>query len=103
VGVLANERSAAVAVWWEALTMIRRYPVAAVVPAVLLGALGQPPYYINEGPLNLSRLCATQLFCALFTLVSLLEDQHHPVPAVSSFRSGSSLRTKGLAIAPWHL
>ena len=50
----ASERRAAVAVWWEAITVIRRYPLAAFVPAVLLGALGQSTYYLEEGPLNVS-------------------------------------------------
>ena len=45
----ASERRAAVAVWWEAITVIRRYPLAAFVPAVLLGALGQSTYYLEEG------------------------------------------------------
>jgi hypothetical protein len=80
----------AVAVWWEALTIIRRYPVAAVVPAVLLGALGQSPYYIIESPLNLSEVMRNPALLRLIHPSSLLEDQHHPVPPVSPFRSGSS-------------
>ena len=76
-GVLANERSAAVAVWWEALTMIRRYPVAAVVPAVLLGALGQSPYYINEGPLNLSEVMRNSALLRLIHPSVAPEDQLH--------------------------
>jgi hypothetical protein len=61
----ANERRAAVAVWWEALTIIRRYPLAAVVPAVLLGALGGSPYYIKEGTLNISEEIITSFTGAL--------------------------------------
>jgi hypothetical protein len=87
-GVFANERRAAVAVW-EALTIIRRYPVAAVVPAVLLGALVQSPYYIIESPLNLSEVMRNPALLRLIHPSSLL-DQHHPVPPVSPFRSRSS-------------
>jgi hypothetical protein len=52
--VFANERRAAIAVWWEALKIIRRYPLSAAVPAVLLGALGQSAYFIREGSLSVS-------------------------------------------------
>jgi hypothetical protein len=52
--VFANERRAAVAVWWEGFKIIRRYSLAAAVPAVLLAALGQSAYFIREGSLSLS-------------------------------------------------
>jgi hypothetical protein len=32
-------------VWREALAIIRRYPLATLVPAVVLAALGDAPYY----------------------------------------------------------
>jgi hypothetical protein len=43
-----NERLAVSAVWREALAIIRRYPFATIVPAVVLAALGDAPYYFLE-------------------------------------------------------
>jgi hypothetical protein len=44
-----NERPAVSTVWHEALAIIRRYPSATIVPAVVLAALGDAPYYFLEG------------------------------------------------------
>jgi hypothetical protein len=44
-----NERLAVSAVWREALAIIRRYPFATIVPAVVLAALGDAPYYFLKG------------------------------------------------------
>jgi hypothetical protein len=43
--VFVDERVAASGVWREALAIIRRYPSATLVPAVVLAALGDAPYY----------------------------------------------------------
>jgi hypothetical protein len=43
-----NERLAVSTVWREALTIIRRYPFATIVPAVVLAALADAPYYFLE-------------------------------------------------------
>jgi len=48
-GVLADERLAVSAVWREALAIIRRYPVATIVPSGMLAALADAPYYFLEG------------------------------------------------------
>jgi hypothetical protein len=40
-----DERPAVSAVWREALTIIRRYPFATIVPALVLAALADAPYY----------------------------------------------------------
>jgi hypothetical protein len=40
-----DERLAVSAVWREALALIRRYPFATIVPAVVLAALADAPYY----------------------------------------------------------
>jgi hypothetical protein len=45
---VVNERIAVSAVWREALAIIRRYPSAAVVPALILGALADAPDYFIE-------------------------------------------------------
>jgi len=44
-----NERLAVSAVWREALAIIRRYPFATIVPAVVLAAIADAPYYFLEG------------------------------------------------------
>lgn len=44
-----NERLAVSAVWREALSIIRRYPFATIVPAVVLAAFADAPYYFLEG------------------------------------------------------
>src|SRR5215211_5377452 len=44
-----TERLAISAVWREALAIIRRYPFATIVPAVVLAALADAPYYFLEG------------------------------------------------------
>jgi hypothetical protein len=40
-----DERITVPGVWREALTIIRRYPLATLAPAVVLAALGDAPYY----------------------------------------------------------
>jgi len=46
--VFVDERVSASGVWREALAIIRRYPVATIVPAVVLAALANAPYYSLE-------------------------------------------------------
>ena len=43
-----DERVTALAVWREALAIIRRYPSATVPPAVVLTAVSDAPYYFLE-------------------------------------------------------
>src|SRR5215212_11274159 len=43
--VYVDERITISGVWREALTIIRRYPLATLVPPVVLAALGDAPYY----------------------------------------------------------
>jgi hypothetical protein len=43
-----DERLAVSAAWREALAIIRRYPLATIVPAVVLAALADAPYYLLE-------------------------------------------------------
>jgi hypothetical protein len=43
--VLVDESLAVSAVWREALAIIRRYPFATIVPAVVLAAAADAPYY----------------------------------------------------------
>jgi uncharacterized membrane protein (DUF2068 family) len=44
-GSFMDQRVAVSAVWSEALAIIRRYPFATIVPAVVLAALADAPYY----------------------------------------------------------
>jgi hypothetical protein len=46
--VSVEERLVVSAVWREALAIIRRYPLATIVPAVVLAALADAPYYFLE-------------------------------------------------------
>ena len=47
--LLVDERLTVSAVWREALAIIRRYPSAVIVPALVLAALAAAPYYFLEG------------------------------------------------------
>ena len=47
--LLVDERLTVSAVWREALAIIRRYPSATILPAVVLAALADAPYYFLEG------------------------------------------------------
>src|SRR3712207_9259186 len=40
-----DQQVAVSAVWREALAIVRRYPFATIVPAVVLAALADAPYY----------------------------------------------------------
>jgi hypothetical protein len=46
---VVKERVTASSVWREALAIIRRYPSATLVPAMLLVALGDAPYFFLKG------------------------------------------------------
>jgi hypothetical protein len=46
-----NDQGASSVVWREALTIVRRYPAATLIPAAMLGALAQAPaYFIEDRP-----------------------------------------------------
>lgn len=51
-----NEQGASSVVWREALAIIRRYPTATLLPAVMLGGLAQAPAYFIEGRPVLDRV-----------------------------------------------
>ncbi len=51
-----NEQGASSVVWREALAIIRKYPTATLVPAVMLGGLAQAPAYFIEGRPVLDRV-----------------------------------------------
>jgi len=59
--VLADEQGAILSVWREALGIIRRYPLASIFPAAMLGMLGAAPYYFIEGKINVSEQILTSL------------------------------------------
>src|ERR671933_2816266 len=46
-----SERISALAVWREAASIIRRYPLATIVPAVVLGALAEAFVLIGDSML----------------------------------------------------
>src|ERR671921_1981484 len=48
-GLNVDERLAVSAVWREALAIIRRYPFATIVPALVFAALADAPYYFLVG------------------------------------------------------
>ena len=43
-----HEQIAPLSVWRDALTIIRRYPLATIMPAAVLGAVAEAPYYIVD-------------------------------------------------------
>ncbi len=43
-----DEQSSILGIWREAVAIIRGYPVATIVPAVVLGALAEAPYYFID-------------------------------------------------------
>ena len=45
----ADKQVTASTVWREAVAIIWRYPLATVVPAAVLGLLGDAPYYFIKG------------------------------------------------------
>ena len=49
---VADEQGSILSIWREALMIIRRYPLASVLPAAVLGMLGAAPYYFIEGKTN---------------------------------------------------
>jgi len=46
---LVDEKAAASVVWREAFAIIRKYPLATIAPAAVLGALAEAPAYLIEG------------------------------------------------------
>jgi hypothetical protein len=65
-----DERPAVSAVWREALTVIRRYPFATIVPAVVLAALADVPQVQLHGILD----CIGGLGLELVSVQSLPEE-----------------------------
>ena len=43
-----DDQSSVLDIWREAAAIIRGYPVATIVPAVVLGALAEAPYYFID-------------------------------------------------------
>ena len=59
--VFADEQSSILSIWREALRTIRRYPLAAFLPAAVLAMLGAAPYYFIEGKINVPEQILTSL------------------------------------------
>jgi hypothetical protein len=59
--VWADEQRGILSVWREAFGIVRRYPLASVLPAVVLGTLGVSPYYFIEGKIHLTEQILTSL------------------------------------------
>lgn len=53
-----DEQGSNSGVWREALAIIRKYPLATLMPAVPLGALADAPYYFIEDSTGLEQLVA---------------------------------------------
>ena len=57
-----DEQITILVVWREALAIIRRYPLATIVPALVLGALASAPdYFIEEDSLSVLEVILTLL------------------------------------------
>ena len=59
--VFADEQSSILSIWREALRTIRRYPLAAFLPAAVLAMLRAAPYYFIEGKINVPEQILTSL------------------------------------------
>jgi uncharacterized membrane protein (DUF2068 family) len=59
--VLVDEPGSILSIWREALAIIRRYPLATVFPAAVLGSLGDAPYYFIKGEITLPEEILTTL------------------------------------------
>ena len=59
--MLVDEPASVLSIWREALATIRRYPLAAVIPAAVLGSLGDAPYYFIKGEITLPEEILTTL------------------------------------------
>ena len=70
-----DERVVASGVWWEASILIRRHPVAAFLPAVLLGTLSEAPYLLPDSRYVVQDILAflTEAF-AFYLYVAYVEE-----------------------------
>src|SRR5919199_147631 len=59
--MLVDEPASVLSIWRQALAIIGRYPLATVLPAVVLGSLGDAPYYFIKGQINLREEIGTSL------------------------------------------
>ena len=59
--VSADEQGSILSIWWGALRIIGRYPLAALFPAAVLGMLGAAPYYFIKGQTNIAEEILTSL------------------------------------------
>src|SRR3712207_7016021 len=59
--VWADEQRRILSVWREAFGIVRRYPLASVFPAAVLGMLGVSPYYFIEGRIHVAEQVMTSL------------------------------------------
>jgi hypothetical protein len=59
--MLVDEPASVLSIWRQALAIIRRYPLAAVIPAAVLGSLGDAPYYFIKGEITLPEEILTTL------------------------------------------
>lgn len=73
--LFADERIAALDVWWKALKIIRRHPTATVAPAALLGMLTEVPYLLPDSKFVLQDILAflTEAF-AFYLYVAYAEE-----------------------------
>jgi hypothetical protein len=59
--VFADEQGSILAIWREALAILGRYPLAALLPAAVLGMLGDAPYYFIKGQITFPEEILTTL------------------------------------------
>ena len=62
-------------VWWEATAIVRRYPLATLIPGALLGAIAEVPhYFIEEHPLLDNALTYVTAALAYFLYLAYAEE-----------------------------
>jgi hypothetical protein len=62
-------------VWWEAMAIVRRYPLATLIPGAVLGAIAEVPhYFIEEHPLLDNALTYVTAALAYFLYLAYAEE-----------------------------
>jgi hypothetical protein len=94
--VLADEQGSILSVWREALEIIRRYPLASVFPAALLGMLGVAPYYFIEGKIHVKEQILTSLTGAFAFYLYIIYVAYAEEVSAEAERGVERITTRGV-------
>jgi hypothetical protein len=94
--VFADERANIWSIWREALAIIGRYPLAAFFPAVVLGAVGDAPYFLTKGEVTLREEILTTLTGAFAFYLYIVYTIYAEQVAVEVERGGERITMVGV-------